>query len=393
MLSRSEEEESEDYEWQRSGVRRPRRASTSFPHSPPRASRGPGQRTPSHPSHSHRPSPSQKPDHDRDAYTKLLGYRSSFLAGILSPKAALCHQKFELVVDELAFLGHPVYAGPDGGWAWEELYRSRAASIAERGAGGAERLTIERGTLGFDRNAEQPGSYVPRSGSFIDRSGLFAERPELPDPTMSTSSNSVASPNTPRPSQSQTSLNEARGRMPTRPPFELRMSSDSYSVPSPSPAVVSSSSVTPVSEPSSESSTIAHMPNSTHHSLPHITSNSNSTSHPNSDADTAPQLTSFHLVLVLDRLDPRSVSARDLHRYNDVFYQQIAFKMTAVMHYEQGRSGWVARASEQLIVLRDECMGDGAYIFLSRVICIIINISQQPFHFLITASVPSTILP
>lgn len=300
----------------------------------------------------------QKPDHD--AYTKLLGYRSVFLAGILSPKSALCHQKFELVVDELAFLGHPVYAGPDGGWAWEELYRSRAASIAEKGIGGGERAATERGGLGFDRTGEQPGSYVPRSGSFIDRTGLFMERSEYPDPALSSSIHSVASLNTPRPSQSQTSLNEARGRMPTRPPFELRMSSsDSYPIPSPSPAVTSSSA-TPTSEPSSESSTVAFLPNLTHQPLPQIASNSNSTSHPNSDADGAPQLTSFHLVLVLDRLDPRSVSARDLHRYNDVFYQQVAFKMTAVMHYEQGRSGWVARASEQLIRLRDECIDDSA---------------------------------
>ncbi|CAE6423837.1 unnamed protein product [Rhizoctonia solani] len=345
-----DDDEDDGYEWTRSGVQAPRRASISFPHSPPRSSRGPASRTPSY---SHNPSPAQRHDHDREIYTSLLGYRSSFLAEILSPKAALCHQKFELVVDELAFLGHPVYAGPDGGWGWEELYRSRAASIVERPPGVTDRGFGDRGALGFDRGGEQPGSYIPRSGSLIERPTIFTDRLEFSEPPISTGSSSFGALNTPRASKSHNSFSEARGRMPTRPAFDLRMSSSDTHIPSPSPGVTSSS-VTPISEPSSESSTVAHLTSSTH-ILPHLTSNSTSTT---SDIDNAPQLTSFHLVLVIDRLDPRSVHPRDLHRYMDVFYQQIAFKMTAVMHYEQGRSGWVARASEQLITLRDQCIVD-----------------------------------
>ncbi|CAE6503124.1 unnamed protein product [Rhizoctonia solani] len=347
-----DDDQDDDYEWTRAGVQAPRRTSLSYPHSPPRSSRGPTPRTTNY-VHSHNPSPAQRHDHDREIYTNLLGYRSSFLAEILSPKSALCHQKFELVVDELAFLGHPVYAGPDGGWGWEELYRSRAASIVERPPGTIDRGFGDRGALGFDRGGEQPGSYVPRSGSLIERPTIFTDRLELSDPPTSISSSSFGALNTPRASKSHNSFNEARGRMPTRPPFDLRMSSSDTHIPSPSPGVTSSS-VTPISEPSSESSTVAHMTSSTH-MLPHVASNSTSTT---SDADNAPQLTSFHLVLVIDRLDPRSVYPRDLHRYMDVFYQQIAFKMTAVMHYEQGRSGWVARASEQLITLRDQCIVD-----------------------------------
>ncbi|QRW12952.1 cutinase [Ceratobasidium sp. AG-Ba] len=342
-------EDTDDYEWHRSGVQPPRRSSVTFPNSPPRTSRGPTPRTPNHPQNSHHPSPAPESNMDRDAYTKLLGYRAAFLADILSPKRSLCHQKFELVVDELAFLGHPVHTGPDGGWGWEELYRSRAASVVERGP---EKANNERG-IGADRVVDQGTPYVQRSGSFAEHAGLFVERPELSESSASMSS-SVLSMGTPRPSQSLTSLSEARGRMPTRPPFDLRMSSSDY-MPSPSPAVTSSSSATPLSGASSESSTIPQAPGA-HRPLPHVPSHSNSVSHPDSDADSAPQITSFHLVLVLDRLDPRSVSARDLHKYNDVFYQQIAFKMTAVMHYEQGRSGWVARASDKLIALRDECM-------------------------------------
>ncbi|CAE6456902.1 unnamed protein product [Rhizoctonia solani] len=349
-----EDDSEDDYKWTRPGIQTSRRGSVSFPHSPPRSSRGPTPRASNYSSysHSHNASPAQRQDPEPDIYSNILGYRPNFLAGILSPKAALCHQKFELVVDELTFLGHPVYAGPDGGWGWEELYRSRAASVVERLPGTVERGYSDRGALGFDRIGDQlqSSSYIPRSGSLIERPGLFTDRLELSDPPASTSS-SFGALNTPRASKSHNSFTEARGRMPTRPPFDLRMSS-SETILSPSPGVTPSSA-TPLSEPSSESSTVAHMTSSAR-VLPHLASNSTSAS----DAENTPQLTSFHLVLVIDRLDPHSVFPRDLHRYMDVFYQQIAFKMTAVMHYEQGRSGWVAKASEQLICLRDQCIVD-----------------------------------
>lgn len=61
-------------------------------------------------------------------YDYLLGYPSEFLANILSPKDDMCHQKFELVVDDLAFIGHPVCAEADGTWRFKK----------ERGRGGSK---------------------------------------------------------------------------------------------------------------------------------------------------------------------------------------------------------------------------------------------------------------
>ncbi|EJD05224.1 uncharacterized protein FOMMEDRAFT_120503 [Fomitiporia mediterranea MF3/22] len=52
-------------------------------------------------------------------YESLLGYPAEFLANILCPKDNMCHQKFELVVDDLAFIGHPVCAEQDGGWRFK----------------------------------------------------------------------------------------------------------------------------------------------------------------------------------------------------------------------------------------------------------------------------------
>lgn len=51
-----------------------------------------------------------------DGVTPLvLGYPLNALAALLAP-AAICHQKFELLVDELVFIGHPVCRDSDGSW-------------------------------------------------------------------------------------------------------------------------------------------------------------------------------------------------------------------------------------------------------------------------------------
>jgi hypothetical protein len=49
-------------------------------------------------------------------FDDILGYSSELLAAMLSPQRAMCHQKFELIVDELAFISHPVCSDEDGVW-------------------------------------------------------------------------------------------------------------------------------------------------------------------------------------------------------------------------------------------------------------------------------------
>lgn len=57
-----------------------------------------------------------EPVHNDGVLTPLvLGYPLNALAALLAP-IALCHQKFELLVDELVFLGHPVCRDADGSW-------------------------------------------------------------------------------------------------------------------------------------------------------------------------------------------------------------------------------------------------------------------------------------
>lgn len=105
------EPQEDDYLWRHPHVFRDRSLSFSNSHSH---------------SSSRRTSPSKDPqdfavDTTQDStaheeYDELLGYSAEFLANILSPQRAMCHQKFELVVDELTFLGHPICADQDGAW-------------------------------------------------------------------------------------------------------------------------------------------------------------------------------------------------------------------------------------------------------------------------------------
>lgn len=64
---------------------------------------------------------------------------------------------------------------------------------------------------------------------------------------------------------------------------------------------------------------------------------------------------SFHLVLVLDRPDPSLVASTDLYKFVEVYYRQIAFKLTAAMHHEQGRVEFVAQQATLLAGIKETC--------------------------------------
>lgn len=51
-------------------------------------------------------------------YNYSLGYPLEFLSDLLSPSRTACNRKFEISVNELIFIGHPVCAGSDGKWGY-----------------------------------------------------------------------------------------------------------------------------------------------------------------------------------------------------------------------------------------------------------------------------------
>ena len=72
-------------------------------------------------------------------YQKLLGYSAEFLASLLCPNQASCHQKFELIVDDLAFIGHPVCAEKGANWKFKtprpDKHSTKPSFFGRRGRG------------------------------------------------------------------------------------------------------------------------------------------------------------------------------------------------------------------------------------------------------------------
>ncbi|KAG6833366.1 hypothetical protein H0H87_007983 [Tephrocybe sp. NHM501043] len=86
--------------------------------SPPASRSGSGRNSPSKGGRFRTSRPSEKPPILQD-YDHLFGYSSDFLASLLCPQPNMCHQKFELLVDNLAFIGHPVCEDEDGTWRFK----------------------------------------------------------------------------------------------------------------------------------------------------------------------------------------------------------------------------------------------------------------------------------
>ena len=153
-------------------------------------------------------------DHD---YKYILGYPISILTGkLFRAERKICNQRFELVIEELMFLGHPVCIGEDGTWGWKELY----ADPSPDGGG--------------------------------DQDSVSEQQPK--------------------------------------------------------------------------------------------------------DDSQEHALKAFHLILVLDRPDPSVGGDVNIGQFVDVYYKQIAQRLTAALHYEQARDGYVEKQAELLVDLCYETM-------------------------------------
>ncbi|KDQ56990.1 hypothetical protein JAAARDRAFT_131616 [Jaapia argillacea MUCL 33604] len=167
----------EDYVWKRAHVTKDRTASFSQASSVPASGRN---------------SPSKegsfdvdRPDHlsIRDEYDNLFGYSSEFLAGILCPQPPLCHQKFELIVDDLVFIGHPVCRAADGTWR----FTPEGGKSSSRGRGPRSRDSSQGSTsesTHVPHIEEEPNAQSEWLDTFH-----FVIVLSLPDPSSSASGN------------------------------------------------------------------------------------------------------------------------------------------------------------------------------------------------------------
>ena len=120
--------------------------------------------------------------HD-EQYMQVLGFAAEFLAGMLCPQRAMCNQKFELVVDELVFIGHPVCADPDGTWR----FKQEKAKVIPRGRGSKKGQSpqAEDKPLTPEKNGEPKR---PPQDSWL-QTFHFVFVFDLPDPSSSQSGN------------------------------------------------------------------------------------------------------------------------------------------------------------------------------------------------------------
>ncbi|SGY41324.1 BQ5605_C003g02496 [Microbotryum silenes-dioicae] len=132
---------------------------------------------------------------------QYLGFPSTVLASLLSPSRELCDQPFELVVDHLAFVGHPVWLGDD-----------EPSTGLNRGPAGGR--AQHRGDLhghGSDSDSEEDGGErrgrtrrrppPPNQGPFANLSGDFSRSSseELGSGSGSLASNPATPPARPMP--------------------------------------------------------------------------------------------------------------------------------------------------------------------------------------------------
>jgi hypothetical protein len=122
----------------------------------------------------------ERQDFVLDEYEHVLGYSAAFLAQHLCPQESMCHQKFELVIDDLAFIGHPVCAESDGGWR----FKPEKIRTGSRGRETRDPLSPDVAT----RNRSSSESQSASRSNWLHAFHLVLVL-DLPDPSSSVSGN------------------------------------------------------------------------------------------------------------------------------------------------------------------------------------------------------------
>ncbi|KAJ6577222.1 nitrogen permease regulator of amino acid transport activity 3-domain-containing protein [Mycena capillaripes] len=142
---------------------------------------------------SHRSSGRNSPTKDmlesrsiKDEYDHLFGYSSEFLANLLCPQRSMCHQKFELLVDDLAFIGHPVSAEDDGAWR----FKPEKLKLNDRGRESRIRRVsqTDRASSASPPRTASSEKTAPASSLWLQRFH-FVMVLDVPDPSSSASGN------------------------------------------------------------------------------------------------------------------------------------------------------------------------------------------------------------
>ncbi|KAG0346038.1 Nitrogen permease regulator-like 3 [Podila humilis] len=299
--------------------------------------------------------------------SKVLGYDPQFLANLLSPKLALCDKRFQLTVDDLTFIGHPVsLTSPEFRQQRELLKRARPPKRQ------VKRGWVVGGTAPFMDDDDSDSDYfqdsdmeeeteisvkdVNNNSINSTKDGALIRRGSKEDPE--TTSTSAA--------RSQTDTTSWRAQ---------RFRSQTYNSPIPvSSAVASTNSgigqgalqqqqttIAPLlsHQPSFSSlSSLLHHPVSVpqtptgrgvqgyHLGIPPIQINNSSS--PPTPSTHFQNMSFFHVVFVIkpDQLQLNTVA--------DQVYKNIACKLTAALRYEELNSNYVSQEATKILTIREE---------------------------------------
>ncbi|KAJ9110438.1 hypothetical protein QFC19_001564 [Naganishia cerealis] len=85
--------------------------------------------------------------YNQQDYDTILGYDMIFLSNLLAPQRSVCNKRFELSIDDLTFLGHPVRADKDGKWVMldDEEEIGEGGQEEERGRSGRAKKMFSAG--------------------------------------------------------------------------------------------------------------------------------------------------------------------------------------------------------------------------------------------------------
>ncbi|PFH52906.1 hypothetical protein AMATHDRAFT_55736, partial [Amanita thiersii Skay4041] len=124
---------------------------------------------------------------NHDIHDLMFGYSPEYLANLLCPQPPMCHQRFELIVDDLAFLGHPVCAEPDGVWRFKSEKNSSSSSGRDSRGSHSPRKHDVTGYASPDVFSPHEKASTPKSTWLQTFHVVFVL--DLPDPSSSASGN------------------------------------------------------------------------------------------------------------------------------------------------------------------------------------------------------------
>ncbi|KAF9936082.1 Nitrogen permease regulator-like 3 [Mortierella alpina] len=303
------------------------------------------------------------------ATNKVLGYDPQFLANLLSPKLALCDKRFQLTVDDLTFIGHPVWmSGPDFKqrrhyWKWKSSRPPKER--VKRGwiVGGMapfmddndsdsdicyedsnDESDSARGGSAANKGLRETKEAMLRRGSKDDAPEMSAATRSYTDPTVwrqqqrlrtqTYNSNPSSPASGDSPLAGQTPQQQMTPSMPHQASFGSSLLHHPVSMPQ-TPTGIQNNLSSQLGMPPPIQITQGSVSNAFSHTV-------------STPAAHFQQMSFFHVVFVLK---PQELQ---LNAVADQVYKNIACKLTAALRYEELSSQYVSQEATKILAIREE---------------------------------------